>query len=207
MPTTSTPDVPPAGLTPAQIDTVEAHIGLVYRMLERRPDWQRRLVTRDDAAQEGFLGLMRAAQLYDATVGVEFTTYACVAILNRMKRAALTAGIVRVPETDSEVARQAMTRRCVSLAGREEDGNPWDVTCWRSPDPAKDAEDAEGCDLLAGMLRTLPARDAQVIRLYWLDDLTLDEVGRKLGITRERVRQIADRGLQKLRHRAKEMQT
>jgi RNA polymerase primary sigma factor len=52
-------------------------------------------------------------------------------------------------------------------------------------------------------LRTLPARDAKVLRLYFgLDggrEHTLEEIGGVLGVTRERVRQLRDRALKRLR--------
>jgi RNA polymerase primary sigma factor len=52
-------------------------------------------------------------------------------------------------------------------------------------------------------LATLPARDAKVLRLYFgLDDgreHTLEEIGSMLGVTRERVRQLRDRALKRLR--------
>jgi RNA polymerase primary sigma factor len=52
-------------------------------------------------------------------------------------------------------------------------------------------------------LRTLPARDAKVLRLYFgLDggrEHTLEEIGGMLGVTRERVRQLRDRALKRLR--------
>jgi RNA polymerase primary sigma factor len=52
-------------------------------------------------------------------------------------------------------------------------------------------------------LRTLPPRDAKVIRLYFgLDggrEHTLEEIGGLLGVTRERVRQLRDRALKRLR--------
>ncbi|NOT07762.1 MAG: RNA polymerase sigma factor RpoD/SigA [Gemmatimonadales bacterium] len=52
-------------------------------------------------------------------------------------------------------------------------------------------------------LRTLTARDAKVLRLYFgLDggrEHTLEEIGDLLGITRERVRQLRDRALKRLR--------
>jgi RNA polymerase primary sigma factor len=52
-------------------------------------------------------------------------------------------------------------------------------------------------------LRTLPARDARVLRLYFgLDggrEHTLEEIGGMLGVTRERVRQLRDRALKRLR--------
>jgi len=52
-------------------------------------------------------------------------------------------------------------------------------------------------------LATIPARDAKVLRLYFgLDggrEHTLEEIGSMLGVTRERVRQLRDRALKRLR--------
>jgi RNA polymerase primary sigma factor len=56
---------------------------------------------------------------------------------------------------------------------------------------------------LEASLATLAPRDAKVLRLYYgLDDdepRTLEQIGRMLGITRERVRQLRDRALRQLR--------
>ena len=55
----------------------------------------------------------------------------------------------------------------------------------------------------AARSRTLPPRDAKVLRLYFgLDggrEHTLEEIGGMLGVTRERVRQLRDRALKRLR--------
>ncbi len=52
-------------------------------------------------------------------------------------------------------------------------------------------------------LATLPPRDAKVLRLYFgLEDgnsRTLEEIGRMMGVTRERIRQLRDRALLRLR--------
>jgi len=52
-------------------------------------------------------------------------------------------------------------------------------------------------------LNTLQRRDAKVLRLYFgLDggrEHTLEEIGGMLGVTRERVRQLRDRALKRLR--------
>jgi len=53
-------------------------------------------------------------------------------------------------------------------------------------------------------LSTLKEREAKILRLYFgLDDqepMTLEEIGDLLGITRERVRQIKEKALTRLRH-------
>ena len=62
---------------------------------------------------------------------------------------------------------------------------------------------AAGPTDLDAALAALPARDAKVLRLYFgLDDgktRTLEEIGRMMGVTRERIRQLRDRALRQLR--------
>ena len=59
-------------------------------------------------------------------------------------------------------------------------------------------------DLLRGILQDLPPREVRILQLrYGLVDgetYTLEEVGKKLGVTRERVRQIEAQALSRLRH-------
>ena len=54
------------------------------------------------------------------------------------------------------------------------------------------------------VLGTLPPREARILRLrFGLDNghvYTLEEVGRKFGLTRERIRQIESKALRRLRH-------
>lgn len=63
-------------------------------------------------------------------------------------------------------------------------------------------------------LGTLKERESRVLRLYFgledgKDQMTLEEIGALLGITRERVRQIKEKALRRLRHasRARRLET
>jgi RNA polymerase primary sigma factor len=60
--------------------------------------------------------------------------------------------------------------------------------------------------LLTDILHDLPPREARILRMrYGLVDgetYTLEEVGKKLGVTRERIRQIEAQALRRLRHPA-----
>ena len=71
------------------------------------------------------------------------------------------------------------------------------------PDAEAEAMDRMLGEQVDAALRTLPARDAKVLRLYFgLEgghEHTLEEIGAMLGITRERVRQLRDRALRRLR--------
>ena len=71
------------------------------------------------------------------------------------------------------------------------------------PDTEAEVLDRFRNEELERALATLPPRDAKILRLYFgLEggrEHTLDEIGRMLGVTRERVRQLRDRALRRLR--------
>jgi RNA polymerase sigma factor (sigma-70 family) len=55
-------------------------------------------------------------------------------------------------------------------------------------------------DVLNEMVKTLSEREEAVISMRFVHEMTLDEVGAELCVSRERVRQIEARSLRKLRH-------
>jgi len=73
-----------------------------------------------------------------------------------------------------------------------------------SPTPMQSAYQSMLKDKLEEVLSTLTPREARVLRLrFGLDDgtiYTLEEIGQKFGLTRERIRQIEGRALRRLRH-------
>jgi RNA polymerase primary sigma factor len=73
-----------------------------------------------------------------------------------------------------------------------------------APGPEDEAFEHALKDTIEEALATLKEREAKILRLYFgLDDqdpMTLEEIGAILGITRERVRQIKEKALVRLRH-------
>jgi RNA polymerase primary sigma factor len=72
-----------------------------------------------------------------------------------------------------------------------------------TPDPASKASQSLLAQNLVEAMETLPPREARVLQLRHGipggKKHTLNEIGKKLGVTRERIRQIEYRGLQRLR--------
>ena len=70
--------------------------------------------------------------------------------------------------------------------------------------PDDDATNGSLADSVMSALSALPPREAQVLRMYFGfdrgDPATLERIGEKLGVTRERVRQIKDRALWRIRN-------
>jgi RNA polymerase sigma factor (sigma-70 family) len=134
------------------------------------------------------------------------------------KKAVLTQDLGRAPTTE-EIAKalgqpleeiehiQRMSQHTVSLdapAGHEGDGKLEDLV--------KDAEPLPGAGLaaalraredLASVLRDLPDTERTVLELRFAlegqEPRTLESIGRQLGLTRERVRQIEVAALSRLR--------
>jgi RNA polymerase primary sigma factor len=73
-----------------------------------------------------------------------------------------------------------------------------------APGPEDEACDHALKDSVEAALSSLKEREAKILRLYFgLDDqkpMTLEEIGALMGITRERVRQIKQKALVRLRH-------
>lgn len=81
------------------------------------------------------------------------------------------------------------------------------------PNPEDQTFDKARTEAIEESLCALKEREAKILRLYFgIDDtepMTLEEIGALLGITRERVRQIKEKALSRLRHvsRAKSLES
>ncbi|MGV3708315.1 MAG: sigma-70 family RNA polymerase sigma factor [Gemmatimonas sp.] len=82
-----------------------------------------------------------------------------------------------------------------------------------NPTPDEQTFEKALTDAIIDSLASLKEREAKILRLYFgLDEaepMTLEEIGALLGITRERVRQIKEKALSRLRHvsRAKTLES
>jgi RNA polymerase primary sigma factor len=100
---------------------------------------------------------------------------------------------------------KAAARASTSLdqpVGDTEDAVFGDFVAGDGPLPDEEVEVSLRCQALADALRALADRERQVLILrYGLDDSdpkTLEDIGRRLGLTRERVRQIETEALKRL---------
>jgi len=101
-----------------------------------------------------------------------------------------------------------VSQKTISLDQPVEDGADTTLGYFVQDENIPDVEKSVDAELLKStlnkVLKTIPKREAQVIRLrYGLDggrSYTLEEVGKMLGVTRERIRQIEVSAIRKLRH-------
>jgi RNA polymerase primary sigma factor len=77
----------------------------------------------------------------------------------------------------------------------------------QSPQPDSEITDFSLSVEIERALATLSTREKEVITMYFgidrYEPLTLEEIGQELSLTRERIRQIKEKALQRLRHKSR----
>jgi RNA polymerase sigma factor for flagellar operon FliA len=81
----------------------------------------------------------------------------------------------------------------------DENGNAQHVTADPDQTPLALCERAEIQERLADAIDRLPRRERQVVALYYLEELTMREIGSVLGVTESRVSQIHTQAVVRLR--------
>lgn len=97
---------------------IAKNTGLVYSCANK---FKGKGVEFDDLIQSGFIGLIKAAEGFDDSLGYMFSTYAVPAILGEIKRIFRDGGAVKIGRTDKEKARKIMLLRdeLIKLLDRE----------------------------------------------------------------------------------------
>ena len=167
--------------------------------------YQTRGVSLSDLIDEGNIGLMRAARKFDETKGIKFISYAVWWIRQAILQArSEQSRIVRVPLYRTRSIPEAQLSLDAPVANSDDSVLLEYLPDHATPRPDEQALNASLAESIDAALENLKPREARIVRLYYgLDGeepLTLEEIGARLGITRERVRQIRDRALRRMRH-------
>lgn len=186
-----------------------------------------RWLDRDDLIQEGVRGLARAIEKFDLDRGTTLSTYATNWIRQAVQRAKENSGLVRIPAhvqdgTTGGLAARAWAERfddMMSIEGLAADLEEVEAEFMAECGPSEWADTAANLgasvndtdeyvdarvleETVATVLAHLGAREAMVLRARCGldgDRQTLEEIGVRLGVTRERVRQIEKSALEKCR--------
>ena len=136
---------------------------------------------------DGNMSLIRAAEKFDYTRGFKFSTYASWAIMKNFARSVPKAG----------------RRRERFQTGRDELLEVSEDLRFEGEEPYRES-DVTVRQSIEHVLDRLGPREREIVmRRFGLGDMpgpqTLEEVGRHFGVTKERIRQIEIRALNKLR--------
>ena len=181
-------------MTKEQEKLVTANMGYAITLARQ---YNSDILSTDDLISEGAIGLVKAAEKYDALRGKPFVTFAAPYI-----RRAIEAAINKL-QNDVDVRS---TDESIPVGSRN---NYTLLNVLEDPDaPRADAIIEQASlseDLLRG-LGILNEREQQVVKRYFGVDAerqTMAEIAEVMGLKRERVRQVRDQALRKLRKEAK----
>ena len=166
-------------------------------------------VEMEDLVSEGNMGLMKAAAKFDASKGVRFVNYAVKAIAQQ-------SGLYQVPKDvkHDEVARQqSMPLSVDAPLGHRANMSLLSVLVNQDAPLADERVHSEVIeDAVEFALGSLDKRESKVINSYFgigQEHETMAEIAEDLELKRERVRQIRDKAIRKLRkaykHRLKDL--
>jgi RNA polymerase primary sigma factor len=130
--------------------------------------------------------------------------------LGREPRADELAEDLEMSEAEMSV-HMPVSRRALSLDAPMGDGSETTLLDYLPDDvataPDDEATNGNLADSVLSALAALPPREAKVLRMYFGfdrgDPVTLERIGQTMGVTRERVRQIKDRALWRIRNSAR----
>ncbi|NUO09259.1 MAG: sigma-70 family RNA polymerase sigma factor [Candidatus Brocadia sp.] len=140
---------------------------------------------------EGCYGLVKSAKTFDRGKGFRFLTYAGKGVVQCVKKAIKDYEDSRHESLDEPVHReddQTITRGDL-LESKEQQ-----------------SDQRTFCNQVSDCLDILDDRERMIITMRYWQFLTLDKMGQKLHLKKERIRQIELKALRKLRNRIEEIE-
>lgn len=183
---------------------VEANLRFVVAIARQ---YQGRGLSMEDLVSEGNLGLMKAAGKYDASRGLRFVNYAVVFIRQQIERSLK----IESAEQRVESRGDGQTRSVDAPLGTKTNVSLLSVLV-NADSPMAD-ERVYQANMLTAVekaLDSLNERESRVVNAYFglgQDNLTMAEIAVDMGLKRERVRQIRDKAVRKMRKAYKRILT
>ena len=169
---------------------ITANMGYVVTLARQ---YKSELLSTDDLISEGSIGLMKAAEKFDPSRGKPFVTFAAPFIRRSIENAiSHLAGEVPIMSTDESLSIGSNNNFTLLNVLEDKDAPKTDAAL----------ELNTLSDEMATAISTLNEREQAVIRRYFGIDsqrMTMAEIGTELGLKRERVRQIRDKAVRKLK--------
>lgn len=175
---------------------VEANLRFVVSMARR---YQGHGMTQEDLVSEGNIGLIKAAKKFDATRGLRFVTYASVYVQKQMEKAIAKEEAGQRAQTyrngDSRSVDAPLgSKNGMSLLSVLADKN--------TPLTDERVYNETLTTAIEKALDTLDERERNIIDAFFgigRDHLTMAEIAVDMGLRRERVRQIRDKAVRRLK--------
>lgn len=157
-----------------------------------------------DLISEGNLGLTKAIDKFDETKDIKFITYAVwwvrQSIQDFIKRRQTTESI---EVDDADINGKFYHEKCLNDDDEDEKVMYSEAICSNEEDEIEIEVKRNQVKLVNKLLSNLNEKEKEIIDMYYgltyKDEMTLDDIGKRMGISKERVRQIKHKILRKMR--------
>lgn len=181
---------------------IEANLRFVVAIARQ---YQGQGLPMEDLISEGNLGLMKAAGKYDGARGLRFVNYAVVIIRQQIERALKKESAEQRVENN----RDGQTRSVDAPLGSKNNVSLLSVLVNANSPMADERVYSSTTEAaVEKALGALNERESRVVNAYFgigQDNLTMAEIAEDMGLKRERVRQIRNTAVRKLRKSYKQM--
>jgi RNA polymerase sigma factor FliA len=200
-------------------DLVEKHLAFAHAVAAEVLKKYPARVLRDDVERAAEFGLLQAARAYDASRGIAFTTFAYYrikgAIYDDLRRSFRAAKFeeaaneymrdysesVATPATADDayeevrnIASSVVTGYLLSL-----ESLPQEPEQKNGQSPLDSVLQSERRNGIEAALTQLPAKNCEVLQKYYFEDLSYEEIGEQMGLSRSWVCRIHAKGLELMR--------
>lgn len=176
------------GETNAQEDILKHNLKFVVKLAK---EFRNEGIPFEDLISEGNFGLMRAIEKFEPERGVPFTSYAAWWIKEFMRKA-IEKRKGAVLDTENNIDKYCEVFH---------EGEKINADFERQLDEIQERQSS-----VESLLKCLQERELKIITLFYgLNggrEMTLDEVGAEMNLTIERVRQIKDKAMMKIKSTA-----
>lgn len=183
---------------------VEANLKFVVSIARQ---YKGKGVAMEDLVSEGNIGLMKAASKFDASKGVRFVNYAVVYVREAMQKAIDRELIVSAPKSAAANVEGSTTasypRSLDAPLGHRTNVSLLSVLVNQDAPLADERAHSEAIeDAVEYALGVLDERETKVVNAFFginQEHETMAEIAEDLDLKRERIRQIRDKAVRKLR--------
>ena len=183
----------------AKEDLVNGNLKLVLSILKK---YNNRTDNMDDLFQVGCIGLIKAIEKFDPSKNVKFISYAIWWVKNGIQEFIKKRQIIIHIEREEETLNGDISTSYIS---DDEDESVTRKDTMFSNDSDSDSQEISKNQkkVVYELLKNLSERERYIIECYYgiggKREMNLEEIGKKLNLTKERVRQIKATSLSKLR--------
>lgn len=136
--------------------------------------------TEDEILSDAALIMIRCIELFNLDLGFRFTTYyynSCYRSMMQDLRRIDRGRLPTISVNDNLHGEQVFSGKSTGVAGI----------------------DCDSQDSIAALFSVLDERESAIMRMRWIDEMTMKDVGKAIGVSRQRIMQIEERAFKKIR--------